>query len=226
MSTKAPDDRGFVFELGAADGRCVLLARHHPQFGAIFADFGSADLRRRIAAGRRQLLARAIGLHKRLDLVVLDATGGMGRDAFTLAALGVEVELVERQPLVARLLEDAHARALRDASICLAAARLRIHHGDAREHLSRREWDVIYLDPIYPGHERDAASKKEMQVLRELSGGDADAGELLDLALRARPGRVVVKRPRSAPALDEREPTFAVSGTQARFDVYLPVAGK
>lgn len=220
MNTKAPDDRGFVFELAEVDGRRVLYARHHPEFGPIFADWTSADLRRRVAAGRKQLLARAIGLHKRPDLVVLDATGGMGRDAFTLAALGAQVEVVERQPLIVSLLEDAHARAPREVT-----ARLQIHAGDAREHVQRRPWDAIYLDPIYPGHDRDARSKKEMQVLRELSGGDLDAGDLLASALAAKPGRVVVKRPRSAPALGERAPSFALGGTQARFDVYLPLAG-
>ncbi|HZP13374.1 MAG TPA: class I SAM-dependent methyltransferase [Nevskiaceae bacterium] len=220
MNAKAPDDRGFVFELTEVDGRRVLYARHHPEFGPIVADWTTADLRRRIAGGRKQLLARAIGLHKRADLVVLDTTGGMGRDAFTLAALGAQVALVERQPLVARLLEDALARAPREI-----AARMQVHAGDAREHLQGRQWDAIYLDPIYPGHDRDARSKKEMQVLRELSGGDLDAGDLLAAAIAVKPGRVVVKRPRSAPTLGERAPSFALSGTQARFDVYLPLAG-
>lgn len=221
MSTKAPDDRGFVFELAEEAGRRVLHARHHPEFGAIVADWCSTDIRRRIAAGRKQLLARAIGLHKRRDLAVLDATGGMGRDAFTLAALGAHVELVERQPLIVELLVDAHARASRDPEASAAASRIQVHSGDARQHVARRRWDVIYLDPIYPGHDRSARSKKELQFLRELTGGDADADSLLETALAVRPGRVVVKRPRSAPALGLRAPSFALSGTQARFDVHL-----
>ena len=222
--TKAPDDRGFVFELGEEDGRRVLYARHHPGFGPIGIDWRSADLQRRIAGGRKQLLARAIGLHKRSHLHVLDATGGMGRDAFTLAALGAEVDLVERQPLIVDLLLDAHARARNSAPE--TAGRIHIRAGDARELVAVRSWDAIYLDPVYPDHDRSAASKKEMQVLRELSGGDLDADDLLEAALRAHPGRVVVKRPRSAPALGGRAPSFALSGTQARFDIYLPAPAK
>ena len=33
--------------------------------------------------------------------------------------------------------------------------------------------------------------------------------------------RVVVKRPKSAPPLAGREPSLVLSGTQARFDIYL-----
>ena len=226
MNAKAPDDRGFVFELRNEEGRAILYARHHPDFGGIAADWSSADLARRIAGGRRQLLARAVGLHKRSDLTILDATGGMGRDAFTLASLGAQVELVERQPLAMSLLEDALLRAAGNPQTATAAARLTLWPGDSRNHFMRKPWDVIYLDPVYPGHDRDARSKKEMQFLRELSGGDPDAASLLQEGLAARPGRVVVKRPRSAPPLGDRLPTFELRGTQARFDVYLPGPSK
>ncbi|MGH8481627.1 MAG: class I SAM-dependent methyltransferase [Nevskiaceae bacterium] len=33
--------------------------------------------------------------------------------------------------------------------------------------------------------------------------------------------RIVVKRPRTAPPLAGRAPSLALSGTQARFDIYL-----
>lgn len=219
--SQAPLMRGFVFELADADGRLSLYARHHPRFGGIHVDWGAPDIMRRIAAGKRQLLARAVGLHKRPGLTILDATGGLGRDAFTLAALGAHVSVAERQPMILQLLVDGRLRALRDPTTSAAAERLQILEGDARARLRTTGWDVIFLDPMYPGHERDERSKKEMQFLRELTTGDADAAHLLDEALAARPGRVVVKRPRSAARLGEREPSFELAGTQARFDVYL-----
>jgi 16S rRNA (guanine1516-N2)-methyltransferase len=218
---EAPDSRGFVFELVQEHGRLALLARHHPDFGSVVVDWDSADQRRRIAAGRRQLLARAVGLHKKRDLTILDATAGLGRDAFTLAALGARVTLCERQPLMAKLLRDGIERARATVAISAIADRIELREGDARRAL-HDGWDTIYLDPMYPGHDRDAKSKKELQFLRELAGDDPDAGELLELALAAKVSRVVVKRPRSAPLLSAREPTYAISGTQARFDVYLP----
>jgi 16S rRNA (guanine1516-N2)-methyltransferase len=72
---------------------------------------------------------------------------------------------------------------------------------------------------MYPERGKAALAKKELQLLRELTGGDPDADELL-LAANAR-RRVVVKRPLSAPALAGRAPSVALRGTQARFDIYL-----
>ena len=43
---------------------------------------------------------------------MLDATAGLGRDAFVLASLGCQVTLIERVPAVAALLENGIERAL------------------------------------------------------------------------------------------------------------------
>lgn len=177
-------------------------------------------MRRRIRGGRRQLLARAIGLHKQPDLHVLDATAGLGRDAFTLAALGARVTLAERNATIASLLTDARERALLDPEVAEAAARTEIVCTDARKlMLPPARFDVVYLDPMYPERGKTALAKKEMQLLRELTGGDPDADALLAAANARR--RIVVKRPLPAPPLAGREPSLALRGTQARFDIYL-----
>lgn len=177
-------------------------------------------MQRRARAGRRQLLARAVGLHKERGLTVLDATAGLGRDGFTLAALGARVTLAERHPTVAALLEDARERALRDPATAEAAGRIDIVHADARKLMGPpARFDVIYLDPMYPDRGKAALAGKELQLLRELTGGDADADALLEAAHARR--RVVVKRPRTAPPLAGRPPSLALAGTQARFDIYL-----
>lgn len=166
------------------------------------------------------MLARAIGLHRERDLRVLDATAGLGRDGFTLAALGARVTLAERNPTVASLLTDARERALRDPATAEAAARTEIVCMDARKLMGPpRSYDVVYLDPMYPERGKAALARKEMQLLRELTGGDPDADGLLRCANARR--RVVVKRPRAAPPLRGREPSLALTGTQARFDIYL-----
>ena len=178
-------------------------------------------MRRRVAGGERQLLGKAVGLGKVPDPKVLDATAGLGRDAFVLAALGARVTLCERHPTIAALLADARLRALADPGTAAAAARTEIVCADARNLLPPADgtrFDVIYLDPMYPERNK-ALAKKELQLLRELTGGDPDADELLALANARR--RVVVKRPKSAPALAGREPSLSLTGTQARFDVYL-----
>jgi len=60
-----------------------------------------------------------------------------------------------------------------------------------------------------------------MRLLRLLVGDDQESDQLLAQALTMATNRVVVKRPRLAPALAGPEPNFAISGKNSRFDVYL-----
>ncbi|MFT4047002.1 MAG: class I SAM-dependent methyltransferase [Solimonas sp.] len=224
---QAPDAdvRGFSFALEAGPLGLQLRADHHPDFKPIRCDWTAPEMARRVAAGRKQLLARAVGLHKRADLHILDATAGLGRDGFTLAALGARVTMAERQPLFAALLADARERALTDAQWQAAAARTDIIARDALSVLGHGgRWDVVHLDPMYPHRGKQALPQKEMQLLRELTGGDLDADALLEPALACARQRVVVKRPAHAPFLAGRRPGFQLQGTQARYDIYLAAA--
>lgn len=180
-------------------------------------------MRSRIRSGRGQALARAAGLPRKPGSAVLDATGGLGRDAFTLAALGAHVTLFERSPLVAELLRDAQrrVRACSEPTMVAAADRLRIVGGDARDlPASEGPFDCAYLDPMYDDPARRALPQKEMQLLRELVGADADAAELLTY-LRSRVPRVVVKRGPRTPALGDAAADECIRSSQARFDLYF-----
>jgi 16S rRNA (guanine1516-N2)-methyltransferase len=200
-------------------GWLSLQAAHHPEYGSIHADWLGAEQRRRILGGRKQLLARAVGLHQHPRLSVLDATAGLGRDGFTLAALGAELTLCERHPLIFALLEDAARRAASHP----AAQRLELIHASAAQLLDgRRQWDVIYLDPMYPHRGKAALPQKEMQFFRELTDGDPDADSLLALALPCARRKVVVKRAARAAPLGGLSPSRSLKGQQARFDIYLP----
>lgn len=215
-------DRAFV--LVTFDGKLGIQARHRPDWKPVVADWLSADLRRRVAAGRRQPLARAVGLQHDPAAHVIDATAGLGRDGFTLAALGARVTMIERQPLVVALLRDAQARAAAsdDESMRTAAARVEIVDADASAFLGTQAIpaQAVYLDPMYADEGRRALPQKEMQLLRDLNGGDPDAALLLEIA-RHRYPRVAVKRPLKAAWLDQTRPSAVLEGTQARFDVYI-----
>ena len=74
---------------------------------------------------------RAIGVDRGVRTVV-DATAGLGRDAFALAAVGASVTLIERDPVLAALLDDAIARAPEtDADTAAIVARLTLLPGAA-----------------------------------------------------------------------------------------------
>jgi 16S rRNA (guanine1516-N2)-methyltransferase len=216
------DARGFSFALETIDGALSLRALHRPDWEPLSLDWTSAEVRRRIQAGRKQLLPRALGLHKKPDIHVVDATAGLGRDGFTLAALGATVTLLERQPIMAALLRDTQQRALQ-SPLAAAAQRIRIIEVDAIEWLQQtaENIDAVHLDPMYPDDGKTALPQKAMQMLRDLTGGDADAGGLLDAALISTARRVAVKRGAKAGWRAERKPTHELMGTQARYDIYL-----
>ncbi|WP_265575736.1 class I SAM-dependent methyltransferase [Chitinibacter fontanus] len=86
-----------------------------------------------------------------------------------------------------------------------------------------QEFDVVYLDPMFPEPGKRAKSKKEMAAFQTLIGGDEDADALLPPARQIALKRVTVKRPRHAPHLAGCKPDFALEGESTRFDGYLPL---
>lgn len=163
---------------------------------------------------------------------VMDATAGLGADAFHLAALGLRVTMVERVPLVAALLADALQRAragrLGEAARA-AAANLTLEVGDALQVLAARQPGarpaVVLLDPMYPRRGKAALPGKGMALFRELVGADDDAADLLNAALRGADRRVVVKRPLKAPYLGGLKPSGSLQGSTTRYDLYAPLPG-
>ncbi|MEJ2345237.1 MAG: class I SAM-dependent methyltransferase [Gammaproteobacteria bacterium] len=198
--------------------------------GAVYAEFvhGAAGHRHRAGEGAGQPLARAVGVRGGARPSVVDATAGLGRDAFVLAGLGCEVRLVERSPVVAALLENALARAQADPRTAPVVARMALAPGDAitlLQDLARHQRPaVVYLDPMYPHRSKSALVKKEMRLFRRLVGGDEDAPALLSAALACARQRVVVKRPRGAAAIAGPAPTMVINGKNTRYDVYVAAA--
>ncbi|MEZ5990447.1 MAG: class I SAM-dependent methyltransferase [Planctomycetota bacterium] len=191
---------------------------------ALRLDYGAGPLGRRLRAHGAEAVARACGLSRGRRPAVVDATGGLGRDAMVLASRGAEVTLVERDPLLVVLLEDVLGRARAAGSE--AAARVRLVPGDAVALLAGGAVlapEVVYLDPMFPPGRRRALVKQDMQLLQALCGEpepDEDR-RLLEAALAAGAGRVVVKRPRGAPDLGGLAPQQRLEGEGFRFDLYL-----
>lgn len=188
-------------------------------------DFVSSAMthRRYFGGGSSQMIAKAIGIRSGIRPTVLDATAGLGRDAFVLAQLGCSLRLVERHPVVAALLEDGLQRAAEDVEVAPIVARMRLSADDAITLM--RDWreetpQVIYLDPMFPHRKKSALVKKEMRLLRPLAGDDEDAPALLAAALALASYRVVVKRPRQAPPITGQVPGYALNGQSCRFDIY------
>ncbi|WP_137170249.1 class I SAM-dependent methyltransferase [Marinomonas sp. FW-1] len=190
----------------------------------VYVDFtsGAVDHRRRFGGGKGQDIAKAVGLNKRANLSVLDATAGLGRDAFVLACLGCSVSLCERVGFVRAMLKDGLYRASFHSEVAEIAKRMQLLDTDITGIDSDEKFDVVYLDPMYPHTEKSsAAAKKEMAFFRDLVGKDEDADSLLPYAMALAEYRVVVKRPKGAPYLNNVEPTYQLEGKSGRFDIYV-----
>ncbi|WP_368506793.1 class I SAM-dependent methyltransferase [Colwellia sp. 6_MG-2023] len=201
-----------------------LLKLDEPKLGGVKVDFveGATAHRRKFGGGRGQDIAKAIGLKHGFTPHVLDATAGLGRDAFVLAGLGCQVTLMERMPIVAALLDDGIERAKLNSEVSEIANRMTLVHASSIENMDlAQQVDVVYLDPMYPHREKSAAVKKEMRVFQSLVGEDLDADALLEPALALAKYRVVVKRPSYAPPLNNIKPSTSIKMKKNRFDVYV-----
>ena len=192
--------------------------------GPVRVDFveGALAHRRLQGGGSGQMIAKAVGIQPGVRPTILDATAGLGRDAFVFAQLGCEISLIERQPIVAALLADGLRRAANDADVGPIAQRMHLQQGNAIALM--QSWpgeapQVIYLDPMFPHRDKSALVKKEMRVFRPLVGDDDDAPQLLQAALALASHRVVVKRPRKAPALAGPAPGYTLEGQSSRYDI-------
>lgn len=211
------------------DAQGLALAHaDFPNIHPVRVDFsaGATAHRLRQGGGRGQDLAKACGLKQGVSPRILDATLGLATDAVILTSLGCQVVGIERHPWVAALVEDALQRAKGDYDLLWLEKGFKLLTGDstldmaALAQQANFEPQVIYLDPMFPSNEKTAQVKKEMQFFRDLVGQDLDAGLLLEQALELASHRVVVKRPRKAPELAGKKPTFSLVGKANRFDVY------
>ena len=220
-------DTAMGWHLAWQDDALVLRNSELVKQGDILVDFasGAASYRRMHGGGKNEAIAKACGLNKKRELSVLDATAGLGRDAFVLASLGASVTLVERNPAVAALLCDGLRRAQQVDELSWVQQRMLLLHCGALQALQQHAAvDVVYLDPMFPAREKTALVKKEMRAFHDVVGSDTDADMLLQPALQLAQKRVVVKRPGYAEFLAGQAPTMSVSGKNNRFDVYINAA--
>jgi 16S rRNA (guanine1516-N2)-methyltransferase len=232
LTDQAPEaivDYGFVVMFSPADIALQQTGRKAP--GPILVEFteGAVDHRRKFGGGKGQMIAKAVGVKAGVYPRVLDATAGMGKDSFVLATLGCHLTMIERSPVVHLLLQDGLQRAQefareQDAELLQVLKCMQLLAQDSRTYLEsltpEQCPDVIYLDPMFPERQKTADVKKEMAAFHSVVGKDEDADALLPLALAHVNYRVVVKRPRKAPFLNNQTPSYQLEGKSSRYDIY------
>ena len=185
------------------------------------------------ASLKSEMIARACNLSEKPSLI--DATAGLGHDSLLMAALGAQVTLIERHPILFTLLEDAQAQSRHDPFLGLVVDRIQLVFSDSAAYLQqlaeqKKMVDVTYLDPMFPQRDQNlqavkkqAQVKKQMQLLHMLlpEDGEMDLGDYLLVLARKISKRVVVKRPRLAIFLADQQPDHQWQGDACRFDAYF-----
>lgn len=168
-----------------------------------------------------ELLVKAAKIRdKQGDLTAIDATAGLGEDAFLLAAAGFHVELYERNPIIAALLSDALRRASEEPALAPIVDRMQLHREDSIRmlpHLMPAP-DIVTLDPMFPERKKTGLTKKKLQMLQQLEQPCSEERALLDAAIACRPRRIVIKRPLKGPYLANQKPSFTIKGKAIRYD--------
>ncbi len=216
------------FLLGVSDKGLSLGMNRQDSPGIVRVDFENSKLEYRVQSRvTRQAICRAVGVKPGLYPTVLDATAGLGKDAFVLASTGCHVHMLERNPVVFALLNDGlrRARESQNEGVRQTVQRLSVTHV-ALNGFSCPEpgFEVVYLDPMFPARRKTARVKKDMYVLQQFLariGETTDEATLLGQALTIARRRVVMKRPLHAPDVADRPPTFRLTGRSNRFDVYV-----
>jgi len=229
-----PADAGFYLSLNDNILCLTNLAAEEKTIINVNFSSGSSIHRRVYGGGKKQALGKAIGLNKKANPYVnkqenpyvLDATAGLGKDAFVMASLGCSVKMVERSAIVGALLQDGLTRGLDDSDIAKLVKNMSLKVADSIEYMQSDSLlldppDVVYLDPMYTERKKSGKVKKEMQTLQLLLGHGDDLGSLLDAALACATKRVVVKRPKGAGPLSSRASTHSIESKKTRYDIYM-----
>jgi 16S rRNA (guanine1516-N2)-methyltransferase len=177
----------------------------------------------RVTDGRllHEMLVRAAKTDKK-GLRAVDATAGMGEDAFLLAAYGYEVTMYEQNPVIAALLKDALRRAAKQPGLKDIISRMKLVEGDSIESLlgQREKVHLIYLDPMFPERQKSGLINKKLQLIQKMEPPCGEEEALFAAAISAGPSKIVVKRPLKSPYLAGRKPNYTLSGKAIRYDCY------
>ena len=175
--------------------------------------------------GRGQNLAKAVGFKFNKNRTIIDATAGLGYDAFILASLGANVTLIERSEKIYDLLKAAISEAkLYGGEISKIVNRMNLLFGDSKDILPNIAPEVILIDTMYKDRKKSALVKNDMRLVREVVGSDLDHVELINVALNNASKRVVIKQPRYAETLDNiKGCSHQILGKTIRYDVYVTI---
>lgn len=188
---------------------------------SLLADFTEMIPRVRDDMYMHELLFKATKLKKTSEkLTAVDATAGLGEDSLILAAAGFNVKMYEYNPVIASLLKDAIRRAKKNQILKDIVSRMEVVTGDSTIEMPKLldEYDIVYLDPMFPEKQKSSLTKKKFQVLHMLERPCMNENDLLSAAMKVNSSRIVIKRPAKGPYVANKKPDYSITGKAVRYD--------
>ena len=156
-------------------------------------------------------------------LNIFDATAGMLADTMIFLSLGHQVIACEQSKIIYLLIRDACERAKTSLPFL---DNLTLFNGDARDIYNEKkdiEFDVIYLDPLYPKTTKASKGSGEIDLLRKIIDleGIEDVGDgIFHTFQSADYKKIILKRPIKAPLICNKI-NYQIKGKSTRFDIYI-----
>ena len=98
---------------------------------------------------------------------IIDATAGLGYDAFILASLGADVTLIERSEKIHKLLQEGIKEAKEYGGyISSIVNRMHLIFGDSKTIIPQLSPEVILVDTMYEDKKKSALVKNKSFVMR------------------------------------------------------------
>ncbi len=226
LTTPSKDPKKHQLLIEVVDNRLAISRWGLPSMNPLIVDFVSMveKIRTQTHQLQSELLIKACGLNKKSNQTVLDATAGIGTDAFLLHSTGAIVSMVEFHPLLYSLLNDGVNNYL---EYLPQENDFTVTYADSCNYMldaSNEKRDIVYLDPMFATKNKNALVKREMQLIQLVHSHlpyTSDQAQLLSAAKGFAKSRVVVKRAINASFLDQQQPNYSLKGKAIRFDVYL-----
>ena len=218
IATDINDFSGLILQLDE-DGLSLISGKMK-----LYGDFSKMEKRLKQNNLNNEILIHAVKIKGReKNLVVLDATAGLGEDSILLAAYGFTVNLYENNPIIAELLKDAIDRAKQIPELKEIVDRMKVFEEDSIIAMQNLDYkpDVILLDPMFPERTKSALIKKKFQILHKIESPCTNETELLNSAIKANPKKLVIKRPLKGEYLAGIKPNYSIKGKAIRYDCII-----
>ena len=156
------------------------------------------------------------------QLEIFDATGGFLSDSIIFLSLGHKVMAVEQSKIIFSLVNDAILRAEQYFPVL---KNLKFINDNSIEVYKRenREFDVIYLDPMYPEIKKNNKKNRNIEGIKKILKLEnlwSKNDEIIDAFFKSSYKKIILKRPLKSKK-NYSNINYQVIGKTTRFDIYI-----